>query len=82
MKNAESQRYRNEGTGCGGSRTKATISVLSAPIALCPVKNTTPFGGGCLKYFSRDRIDSIAPWTCFRVLCVLMFELCEYSPRR
>jgi hypothetical protein len=49
---------------------------------LCPTKNTRPFSGGCLKFFSLERMEEIAACTFFLVLADLMFEDWEYSPFR
>src|SRR3989304_1350443 len=51
-------------------------------MSLWPTNATSPFGGGIFHCLRRLTIESIAPITCFRVLALLMFELCEYSPRR
>jgi hypothetical protein len=50
------------------------MSVWSAPIDLCPTKKTRPFSGGCLKFFSLERIDEMAACTFFLVDADLMLD--------
>src|SRR5271155_5168132 len=59
-----------------------TASDLSAPTALLPRKNATPFAGGSLYTRTRFMRDSIAHITFLRVVRLLMFELWAYSFRR
>ena len=58
-----------------------TASDLSAPTAFDPTKKATPFLGGALNWRTRPIRDSIAHMTFFRVVRLLMFELCAYSFR-
>ncbi len=69
-------------SGSGGSTMNVTGSDLSAPTALFPTKNATPFDGGSLNARTRPMSDSIAHMTFFRVVRLLMFELWAYSFRR
>ena len=68
--------------GSGGSSTYCTILVWSPVAEISPTKNMTPLAGGALKYFSRARIEEMAPWTFLRVPWDLMFDDWENSSRR